>query len=212
MPGPTSLYVVTGDESTPLPDPLGYMTEGMGFPLRPIQQISPPLGQIATVASVAQVAADLAILRSEAVIAAYGSMGITVPRGITLNGTWTRIINYSSSLASPKHLAYNTAAGTLAVERAGVYRVSIDVALTMTEQNASTFFQMRLFDVTAGSPLGSTISFGQGRNTGNFTASTSFVAAIAGLSHEIAVEIGNGSTFTGVQITDAQYAVTGVSP
>ena len=191
MSNPASPFVLNGRVATPSGTPLGVLCEGIGFIGRPIQPESP--------------------LQSALVVAAYGALTRTNPVGITLGAGFTRLTNYDQSMPAPLGVVEDTVAGTLTVAKAGVYRVSATIALTLTEQNASTQFLARLFNVTASAPVGDGISFGLGRNTGKFTASMSLLVTVANPAQAIAIEIGGGSTFTGVSIDDAQFAIDSVS-
>ena len=139
--------------------------------------------------------------------AAYGQLTINISHFQTINATWSPVTGYDTSLATPIDVVQNAAAGTLALTDTGTYLLTITAAIAFTSSNAGRSFQFRMFNVTdsvvAAGPL--TIYVGRDIAGVNMAISTRFIAAASGKAMRI--EMGNGDTFSAVQIQDMSYGV-----
>jgi len=192
MTSPVSTFVVNGNVITPSGPPLGNVTEGIGFPLRPIQQ------GIATA------------------VAAYAGLKINTNKAFSLpnNGTYSRITNYdAATYATPINVTSAVVAGTLAIGRASAYLAQIVVSMQFDENNASREFFLRLFNVTDSTQVGDAVAIFVGRNTGGIDVSFTlpFDGVVGLIGKAMAIELGNADVaFTNVILRNAIFAITGV--
>ena len=138
---------------------------------------------------------------------AYGQLSVNISHFQTIDATWSPVTGYNTSLATPIDVVQNAAAGTLALTDTGTYLLTITAAIAFTSTNAGRSFQFRMFNVTdsvvAAGPL--TIYVGRDIAGVNMAISTRFIAAASGKAMRI--EMGNGDTFSAVQIQDMSYGV-----
>jgi len=139
---------------------------------------------------------------------AYGGIRVTAQRAITLNGTWTRIVNYDASVyGTPVNITESLTAGTLQIDRISTYRVAVTLAMSFTEINAGQSYFIRLVDAVSGAVLAGPIECYVGRNTAGSTPSFTFGAVTAVTGRKFAIEIGGGDTFAAVQLKKAEFSV-----
>jgi len=139
---------------------------------------------------------------------AYGGIRITAQRAITLNGTWTRIINYNASVyGTPVNITESLTAGILQANIISAYRVTVTLAISFTEINAGQSYLIRLVDEVSGAVLAGPIECYVGRNTAGSTPSFAFGVVPTLVGTRVAIEIGGGDTFAAVQLKKAEFSV-----
>jgi len=135
----------------------------------------------------------------------HAGISITSGRPFTLNAGWTRVVNYSIRAASVAlGYAYDLIAGTLTPKVESDSLVGLSFDFSFTESNNDRVFYMRAFDVTAGTSGPDVIRIPVGRNTTGALIGQS-ILALTKTGHSYAVEFGNGDTFAGCTLVNAQF-------
>jgi len=145
--------------------------------------------------------------------ASYGGMAKTVNQAIgTLGAAYQTIATYTTLRpATPLNVTPNLAAGSLSFAALGIYQLSVDLALTFSEDTGGRSYNARLYNLTAGATLGDILPVAVGRNTPGSTLGFGFLGEVALLNQQIVLQIGGGDTFANTTIATAGFYTSRVS-
>lgn len=136
------------------------------------------------------------------VIAAGGAMGLTGTRaGPDITGVFQPIDNYNAIFQTGRGVVFDLLAGTFVIDTdlVGKWDVDLQVSLSFNSTGAFRTTQLRLFDVTGAAQIGDALDISVSSQA---TSHSTFVSLKREVSipvgSAIRLDIGNGSTFTGV--------------
>ena len=150
----------------------------------------------------------------QAVKAGYGGMAKTVNQTVAnLGAGWQTIETYTTERpAIPVGVVVDLVAGSLKVTEIGVYQITVSLALVFVEVNNARTYNLRVYDLTAGIPLGDTVPVAVGRNTAGSNVSATVIVQANATSNQLVIQMGGGDAFTGVHIANAGFYINRVSP
>ncbi|MGI9491380.1 MAG: hypothetical protein ACR2QF_03035 [Geminicoccaceae bacterium] len=136
------------------------------------------------------------------VVAAGGSMGLTGTRaGSDIGAGWQPIDNFNAEFQTGRGVVFDLLAGTFVIDTdlVGKWDVDLQVAVEFNSTGQSRSTQLRLFDVTGGVQLGDALTISTSSQDDSLTTFVSLKREInVPAGSAIRLEIGNGSTYTGV--------------
>lgn len=175
---------------------LGQVTEGIGFPLREVSDMSPASNSL--------------------VSAGYGGIGQNAIQALPdLGASWVTLDIFDTELlASPIDVVQDITNDALAFTSEGVWQISAKVSISHNELNAGREIRLRIYDVTAATAGATEFVYGVARNVG---ASTLIIPATLvditspQVGHLFAMQIGSGGDFNTVSALGSTFTVTRVS-
>ena len=148
------------------------------------------------------------------VAAGYGSIGLDAITPLAnINATWQKV-PMDVVLVVPKAVSYDLVNEAVIFESEGIWRINAKVALEFAEAQASRRLQLRLFNLTTGTPSGTVFTYGVGRNTDavNLNLSVMITAPESSVGNSYQLQINSAAdTFTGVVNTGNTWDVNHVS-
>lgn len=145
--------------------------------------------------------------------AAYGAMNIATPQAFpSLGGAWQPIDNYDANvIAVPRTITTDLAAGTISFSIEGVYFVSFTLIFEHNSSNSGRLTNLRFFNVTDGVQVGTDFTVGTGRNaeSTSITVASPIEIDPTNVGDAVRIEIGNGDTYTSMQLDSVLYGVIG---
>jgi hypothetical protein len=145
----------------------------------------------------------------------YGGLYLSTPAAmLDLGATWQKITVFDAVLFSPPDaVIQNLANESLAITEAGVWVISINFNMQYSSSGVKRETYFRIYNETDGTPIGSIfqMAIASGSEGASFSVSLPIQLSDAQENKEVILQIGNGSTITGIQANNLSFALHHVS-
>jgi len=107
-------------------------------------------------------------------------------------------------------MAFTVPASTFTIDNTGIYILSLSGSFAHNSSNGGRTTAIRLFNITTGSPVGSELNIGIGRNDTVIPATLMFELPLANEDDVFRVDIGGGDSVTSVSFTSLTLSLWNV--
>ena len=149
--------------------------------------------------------------RGDLTFAAYGNLGLSAATAPAWNlgAGWQTLDVFDQEMSNPRHITQNLTNNSLMVDTAGVFLLVLNGSFEHDSSASGRTTNVRLFNLTDGTPSANTFGIGIGRNSEvtNIPLIVPFELGAADINDEIQVQLGGGDVVTVGDFLAVNYAI-----